>query len=48
MGMFLNYGGAGSPHGGAGRITPKFTYLEAQKENEAQLSIFRENPSGYG
>lgn len=46
--MFLNYGGAGSPHGGAGRITPKFTYLEAQKENEAQLSIFRENPSGYG
>jgi len=22
MGIFLNYGGAGSHHGGAGRITP--------------------------
>jgi len=28
MGIFLNYGGAGSHHGGAGRITPIIVEFE--------------------
>jgi len=33
MGIFLNYGGAGSHHGGTGRITPlltRLTFLKAK------------------